>query len=288
MKRPAPQPASALRRLPPVHRNGTELLDHLAECLALSRRAAKTLLDERMVFVNGRRIWMAKHLLQSRDVVEALPDALSAGPRANAPVRILLDDPLFLVADKPPRLLTTGEKSLEVRLRGQLALPALRAVHRLDKDTSGCVLFAKTEAARETLVAQFEEGRIRKLYHALVAGNLPSPTLDIRLHVDHLPAVSHVRQVSAQTKPPRCAHVTVSIETGRTHQIRIHLHHVGDPVLGDRQYFSARCADFPEVPRQMLHASELRFAHPATGKPATASSPLPKDFRDWLRLLRLT
>ena len=287
MKRPAPKP-TALRRLPPVRRNGTELLDHLAEHLPLSRRAAKTLLDERLVFVNGRRIWMAKHLLQTRDAVEVLPDALAAKTDKTTPVRILLDDPAFLVADKPPRLLTNGEKSLETRLRDQLGLPALRAVHRLDKDTSGCVLFAKTEEARTALVAQFEEGRIRKLYHALVAGNLSAPTLDIRLHVDHLPAVSHVRQVSAQSKPPRCAHVTVSIETGRTHQIRIHLHHVGNPVLGDRQYFSLRSADFPEVPRQMLHASELRFVHPRGGKPVTAASPLPKDFRDWLRNLRLT
>lgn len=287
MKRPAPTPA-ALRRLPPVPRNGTELLDHLAECLSLSRRAAKTLLDERMVFVNGRRIWMAKHLLQFRDVVEVLPDAIVSKQQANAPVRILFDDPQFLVADKPPRLLTTGDKSLEIRLRDQLGLPTLRAVHRLDKDTSGCVLFAKNEETRAALVTQFKDGRIRKLYHALVAGNLSSPTMDIRLHVDHLPAVSHVRQVAMQSKPPRCAHLTVSIETGRTHQIRIHLHHVGAPVLGDRQYFNARSADFPEVPRQMLHASELRFAHPQSGKSVTASSPLPKDFRDWLRNLRLT
>lgn len=287
MKRPPPK-TPALRRLPPVRRNGTPLLDHLAEALALSRRAAKTLLDERMVFVNGRRIWMAKHLLQTRDVVEVLPDAV--GPKSDAPaaIRLLLDDPKFLVADKPPRLLATGDKSLETRLRDQLGLPALRAVHRLDKDTSGCILFAKDEETRRALVAQFEDGRVRKLYHALVAGNLSEPHMDIRLHVDHLPAVSHVRQVSAQSKPPRCAHVTVSIETGRTHQIRIHLHHVGNPVLGDRQYFSTRSADFPEVPRQMLHASELRFAHPATGKSVGAAAPLPKDFRDWLRALRLT
>ena len=287
MKRPVPQ-APALRRLPPVRRNGTPLLDHLAECLSVSRRAAKNLLDDRQVFVNGRRIWMAKHLLQTRDAVELLPGAAAEKSEAPAPVRILLDDPLFLVADKPPRLLTTGEKSLEVRLRDQLGLPALRAVHRLDKDTSGCVLFAKDEDTRRGLVAQFEEGRVRKLYHALVVGNLPGPQLDVRLPVDHLPAVSHVRQVSAQTKPPRCAHVVVAIETGRTHQIRIHLHHVGHPVLGDRQYFSARGADFPEVPRQMLHASELRFAHPLTGKPVCAAAPLPRDFRDWLRAIRLT
>ena len=287
MKRPPPK-APALRRLPPVHRNGTPLLDHLADCLPLSRRAAKTLLDDRLVFVNGRRIWMARHLLQIRDAVDLLPDAVAPQRDKDTPVRLLVDDPKFLVADKPPRLLTVGDKSLEVRLRDQLALPGLRAVHRLDKDTSGCVLFAKTEEARLALVEQFEESRVRKLYHALVAGNLSEPQMDVRLHVDHLPAVSHVRQVAAQTKPPRCAHLTVAIETGRTHQIRIHLHHVGNPVLGDRQYFSARSGDFPEVPRQMLHASDLRFAHPQTGKPVAASAPLPRDFRDWMRTLRLT
>ena len=287
MKRPVAK-TPALRRLPPVRRNGIPLLDHLAESLGLSRRAAKTLLDDRQVFVNGRRIWMAKHLLQTRDAVELLPDAVAPKSDQAATVRLLVDEPTFLVADKPPRLLTVGDKSLEVRLRDQLGLPGLRAVHRLDKDTSGCVLFAKDEETRRKLVAQFEEGRVRKLYHALVAGNLAEPQMDVRVPVDHLPAVSHVRQVAAQTKPPRAAHLTVAIETGRTHQIRIHLHHLGHPVLGDRQYFNARSGDFPEVPRQMLHASELRFAHPATGKPVCAASSLPRDFRDWLRLLRLT
>ena len=287
MKRPVSK-SPTLRRLPPVRRNGIPLLDHLAECLGLSRRAAKTLLDDRQVFVNGRRIWMAKHLLQTRDAVELLPDAVAPQSDRAAAIRLLVDEPTFLVADKPPRLLTVGDKSLEVRLRDQLGLPGLRAVHRLDKDTSGCVLFAKDEETRRMLVSQFEEGRVRKLYHALVAGNLAESQMDVRVPVDHLPAVSHVRQVAAQTKPPRAAHLTVAIETGRTHQIRIHLHHLGHPVLGDRQYFNARSGDFPEVPRQMLHASELRFAHPATGKPVSATSPLPRDFRDWLRLLRLT
>ena len=287
MKRPVSK-SPTLRRLPPVRRNGIPLLDHLAECLGLSRRAAKTLLDDRQVFVNGRRIWMAKHLLQTRDAVELLPDAVAPQSDRTAAIRLLVDEPTFLVADKPPRLLTVGDKSLEVRLRDQLGLPGLRAVHRLDKDTSGCVLFAKDEETRRKLVAQFEEGRVRKLYHALVAGNLAESQMDVRVPVDHLPAVSHVRQVAAQTKPPRAAHLTVAIETGRTHQIRIHLHHLGHPVLGDRQYFNARSGDFPEVPRQMLHASELRFAHPATGKPVCAASSLPRDFRDWLRLLRLT
>ena len=286
MKRSA-GPTPTLRRLPPVRRNGTPLLDHLAECLELSRRGAKNLLDERLVFVNGRRIWMARHLLQTRDVVELLPTATVRTAPA-APIRLLVDDSLFVVADKPPQLLTTGERSLETRLREQLGVPALRAVHRLDKDTSGCVLLAKDDATRRALVAQFAAGTVRKLYHALIAGNLPEPQMEIRAAVDNLTAVSRVRQVSFQSAPPRCAHVTVLIETGRTHQIRIHLQHVGTPVLGDRQYFGSRSAAFSAVPRQMLHAHELRFNHPTGGRPVVAVSPLPPDFRQWLRHLRLT
>ncbi len=286
MKR-SPGSTPVLRRLPPVRRNGTPLLDYLAECLELSRRGAKNLLDERLVFVNGRRIWMARHLLQTRDVVELLPTAM-ARPAAAAPIRLLVEDPLFVVADKPPHLLTTGERSLEARLREQLGCPTLRAVHRLDKDTSGGVLLARDDATRRALVAQFTAGRVRKLYHALIAGHLPEPQMEIRAAVDNLTAVSRVRQVSGQSQPPRCAHVTVLIETGRTHQIRIHLQQVGTPVLGDRQYFSARSAVFTAVPRQMLHAHELRFSHPTSGQPVVAVSPLPPDFRQWLRHLRLT
>jgi 23S rRNA pseudouridine1911/1915/1917 synthase len=262
-------------------------LDHLSDTLSLSRRAAKNLLDDRMVFINGRRIWMAKHLLQTRDVIELLPEAAPSKKQASTGIPILMDDPLFLVADKPPRLLTNGAKSLETRLQEQLGLPCLRAVHRLDKDTSGCVLFAKQEEIRKALIAQFEEGRIRKLYHALVAGNLPRPLMDVREQIDNLSAISHIRQVSARTKPPRCAHVTIAIETGRTHQIRIHLKQIGDPVLGDRQYFTPLSSAFPEVPRQMLHAYELRFLHPKTGRSLGVTAPLPKDFKIWLQTLQL-
>ena len=282
------RPSHTLRRLPPPRRNGIELQEYLSDTLSLSRRAAKALLDDRLVFVNGRRIWMARHLLQTRDTIELLPSALPKDtPSAPPPIRILLDDPLFLVADKPPALLTNGPKSLETRLREQLSLPSLRAVHRLDKDTTGCVLFAKTEETRRALIAQFENGDVHKLYHALVSG-IPSETdYDIRERIDGKSAVSHVRVVSARPRPPKCAHVTVGIETGRTHQIRIHLHGTGTPILGDRQYFTTRTTDFQEVPRQLLHASDLRFLHPTTRAPLTALSPLPPDFRTWLKRLGL-
>ncbi|NLB65582.1 MAG: RluA family pseudouridine synthase [Lentisphaerae bacterium] len=286
-RHPTPPQRASLRRLPPVRRNGTPLLDHLAETLSLSRRAAKALLDERVVLVNGRRVWMARHLLQIRDIVEVphAPPAKTAP--AKQPLHVLLDDPHFVVADKPPRLLSTGADSLETRLRQQLNLPDLRAVHRLDRDTSGCLLLAKTETARQDLIAQFADNQVRKIYHALVAGHLPETEMEVRAKINQQSALSHFRQVSAQPRPPRCAHVIASIDTGRTHQIRIHLQRVGCPILGDRQYFSASSAAFPDVPRQMLHAASLRFPHPRTGQAVAVASPLPRDFRDWMRNLRL-
>lgn len=290
-------PLPPLTKLPRPARNGVLLLDHLVAAYpSLSRRAAKALIDDRLVFVNGRRIWMARHPLQTRDVVEILSSALprpsssraSAAPRATAPIRILLDGPAFLVADKPPNLLSVGDRSLETRLRDQLSLPAIRAVHRLDKDTTGAILFSKTPEARDALVAQFEATSVKKLYHAIVAGSLPEPLLEIDTPIDRLPALSRVRLLSAVRRPYPAAHVAVSIETGRTHQIRIHLHSVGCPVLGDRHYFTPLSARAREVPRPMLHAATLRFLHPVTNTPLSVSSPLPRDFLATLRLLRLT
>ncbi len=289
-------PLPPLAQLPRPARNGVLLLDHLVAAFpALSRRAAKALLDDRLVFVNGRRVWMARNPLQTRDVVEVLSTALPrpassrtpAAPPPPPPIRLLLDDPAFLVADKPPRLLSVGARSLETRLRDQLSLPALRAVHRLDKDTSGAILFAKTPEARAALVAQFEASTVKKLYHAIVSGTLPDPLLEIDRPIDNLPALSRVRLLSATRHPFPAAHVAVSIETGRTHQIRIHLHTLGCPVLGDRHYFTPLSSRAREIPRPMLHAASLRFRHPLTGAPLAVSSPLPRDFLATLRFLRL-
>ena len=303
-----------LRQLGRVRRDGTELLEYLVEEVGrgVSRRAVKGLLDDRLVFVNGRRIWMAKHLLQSRDVVEVHVDGLrrleagavrGAGKGADekgarkaaagtAAIKILAEGDGWLVADKPARMLTVGERSLEVRLKEQLgaAGAGVRAVHRLDRDTSGCVLFAKTAEARAELIRAFEEGTVRKVYHALVAGVPKERQMEVRRMIDGLPAVSHVRVLSAQPggrdKGPGAAHVAVSIETGRTHQIRLHLRQMGTPVLGDKEHFSAVSKEFREVGRQMLHAYGLRF--PWKGKEVAVTSPLPKDFRETMRVLRLS
>ena len=234
---------------------------------------------------------MAKHRLQLRDVVEVPRAALAALRTRDAPpppVRILYQDDALLVADKPPALLTTGARSLETRLRAQLQDPALTAVHRLDKDTSGCVLFAKTPDVRAALVALFEQSAVSKVYRVICSGRLPEPVLDVSRPLDHLPAVSHFRTLSTSARPA-CSHLAAAIETGRTHQIRLHLQQLGCPVLGDRQHFSSVSAAFRSVPRQMLHAYSLRFPHPLDpARTVAVTAPLPRDFLATLRAFRLS
>ncbi|MEI7435632.1 MAG: RluA family pseudouridine synthase [bacterium] len=276
---------------------GTEkrtLQDALAAHLTLSRNAAKRLIDARGVFVNGRRIWIAHHAVNTGDEIEVagLPEkaggarASGAAPRPAA-VAVLFRDARYAVVDKPAGILANGADSLETRLQAEWNLPALRAVHRLDRDTSGCLLFACDQEARDKAIEVFEEKTVLKLYHAIAAGRVHGPTDTLNKSLDNLPAVTHLRVLDANDT---ASHLQIKLETGRTHQIRRHLSAIHHPVLGDRQYgLDAKLPDaFREIPRQMLHAERLAMPHPFTSALLVARAPLPRDFRDWLRRLTLS
>lgn len=266
------------------------LLDELTRRLGLSRRKAKDLLDRHRVFVNDRRIWMAHHRLKKGDRVEVHEEGIRKTTQAKTkapPIQILYDDTACLVADKPPGLLSTGDLSVESLLREQLNLPSLSAVHRLDKDTSGCLLLAKTARVRETLTQQFAERKVTKLYHAIAWGRISDGLTHIQSQMDGQDAVTGLTVLSRTQK---VSHVRAKIETGRTHQIRKHLRSVRHPIVGDRRY---GLADIPEwarsVPRHMLHAHKLAFRSPAgNGRTTHVTSPLPKDFRRTLEQAGLT
>jgi 23S rRNA pseudouridine1911/1915/1917 synthase len=265
--------------------NGNSLVEFLRATFRVSGRQAKALLDNRDVFVNGQRVWMARHRLQTGDIVRVarLPDGARSRPLK---IRILERGPGFLVADKPAGLLADGEFSVESVLRAQCAIPALQAVHRLDRDTSGCLLVATAPDAHAALVAQFREREVMKLYHAIVHGRIGAPERRITQAIDGQPAVSLLRVLD---RGRQATHVRVRIESGRTHQIRIHLMAIHHPILGDRQYADKRAIEEHRlaVPRQMLHAAKLHFQDPATGRIVRAESPLPPDFRACLRAQRL-
>ena len=182
-------------------------------------------------------------------------------------------------------------------------LPRAGIVHRLDKDTSGLLLVAKTEAALRALSRQLKARAIRRRYVALVDGRLPLDTGTINaplgrhlthrkvMTVRHLGgrlAVTHYRVLKRaslqELKPPLpYTVVDVSLDTGRTHQIRVHLAHLGHPLVGDATY-GRRPANFWQsvgVTRQLLHAYRLGFQHPVSGRSLTVSAPVPDDMAQW-------
>jgi len=237
--------------------------------------------------------------------------------------RVIHEDKHILVLDKPAGLLmhplgesweATPEAALmesEPNLAGLLLRqrPAIAAsgaercglVHRLDRQTSGVVVVAKTPAAQQSLLEAFRARRVRKTYRALVLGAMPSTTVSApvgrisgmrRISVNQwgreaeteFRAVSFRRGVSLVSAQPR---------TGRTHQIRAHLTAAGHPVLGDAEWFREKerkalgALRIASPPRMMLHAWRIRFAHPQSGKEVSFTAPLPKDFRDyWAALER--
>jgi RluA family pseudouridine synthase len=195
-----------------------------------------------------------------------------------ADLAILYRDSDYVVIDKPPGLLANGHNSAESRLRAQLDLPSLEAVHRLDRDTSGCMLFAVSTAARDAVLPLFKDRELTKEYHALVFGSFPVAITTIDAPVDGYPARTRVRIVARGKK---ASHLQLRIETGRTHQIRKHLAGQGHPVLGDKVYATGSVESdvIRGIQRQMLHAADLGFKHPTTGNPVQAHARIPADFR---------
>jgi len=261
---------------------GMRLDRFLAARLSLSRHRAKDLLDQRLVFVNQRRTWIAHHPLEPGDVVEVAPPfARPPSPWSD----ILFQDRHVVIVNKNAGYLSEGEDSVEQALRRRLGSRTLRVAHRLDQDTSGCLLLAGTETIRRRCVALFRARRVTKEYLAIVHGSFRRPRT-IRAALDGHPAVSQVEPVFIGQIASLVRVVTL---TGRKHQVRRHLAFIGFPVAGDRMYATGAIVEdrLRRLPRQMLHALTLRLPHPVTGIPITATAAPPPEFRAAIRYLGL-
>ncbi len=259
------------------------LVHFLAGRLRCSGKQAKRLLDDRVVFVNGKRTWMAKHDVKSGDRVEVFS---AEKPPSIQKISLIYQDADIVVANKPAGLMSNGAGSLENALRQQLNLPGLRAIHRLDRDTTGCLILGKRDPVIDLMIGLFETGRISKTYRVIVSGHM-SGNREIRSPIDDRPAHTLVHVLSANRI---ASFLSVNIETGRTHQIRKHLAGIRHPVLGDKIYLTGG-QELPmlrSVPRQMLHAYSLSFPHPVTGVTVRCEAPLPGDFRVCLKALKLS
>ncbi len=264
--------------------DGVTLQTFVAAKRKISRRKSKELIDSRCVLVNRRRVWMCNHRLKCDDSVE-----ISAGikKRAAKELPTLFRDDFCIIIDKPPGLLSDGIDSAEQALREQTRNPALLAVHRLDRDTSGCLMFATDPEAKRKLVPVFRSHSIKKIYQAIVTGNFKHKDFKCSEPIDGKTAITHFRMLDSGHD---ASHIQARIETGRTHQIRKHLASIGHYVMGDRYYGVAKKVSNKDmkIRRQMLHASSLEFMSPLTNKRVRAKSSLPGDFRKSLSLFNLS
>ncbi|HUH02495.1 MAG TPA: RluA family pseudouridine synthase [Kofleriaceae bacterium] len=264
----------------------------------LSRTKARVLLDIGGVFVDGARVKVAGRKLRAGQVVEAtLGGALErATPKPGREARaadeaslpsfeILHQDEELLVVHKPSGLLTapTPESDrgnlaalLEQRVGGRIFV-----VHRIDLETSGLLLFARTPRANRTLSERFRAHDMDRQYLAVVDGNVEAERVTVRQPVQGRSAVTHLEAVERLACGATVLRAT--LETGRTHQIRLHCAHLGHPVLGDPRYGKR---SGPRPPRMALHAAVLGFVHPASGETLRFETALPADLATWLEGLR--
>jgi tRNA pseudouridine32 synthase / 23S rRNA pseudouridine746 synthase len=215
-----------------------------------------------------------------------MTDAAYAPP--DEPLRLIHADHAIVLVDKPAGLLTVPGKGEELAdcliSRLHSVYPDALLVHRLDRDTSGVIVFALTRHAQRELSAQFEARKTRKAYRARLWGRLEPKegTVDLPLIVDWpnrpLQHVDHENGKPAQTEwkvlgyEGDITRVRLSPLTGRSHQLRVHMQALGHPILGDPLYATGPARAFP---RLMLHAESLRINHPETGRGMTFTAPVP-------------
>lgn len=283
---------------------GTRLdLFLVSACSDLSRSRIQKLIEEGAVQIAGRPAKRSHAVRAGEDVAVEVPEPRPTAIEAEAiPLSVLYEDEDFLAVDKPPGLVvhpSPGHPSgtlVNALLHHVRDLPGLGGelrpgiVHRLDRDTSGVLLVARTDAAHRNLAGQFAARTVEKTYVALVHGSVARETGAIDSKITRDP----VRRTRMTTRldEGRAAHteyrvmrrlakftlLEVRIGTGRTHQIRVHLAGIGHPVAGDRLYGAAEAG----MGRFFLHAHRICFHSPSTGALLTVEAPLAPELATWL------
>ena len=287
----------------------------------LSRSRIQSLIRAGNITVDGNRTTPHRKIHAGMQVhIEIPPPADTTLTPEPIPLDILHEDTSIIVVNKPAGLVVhpaAGHSSGTLVNALLHHCPDLEGiggekrpgiVHRLDRDTSGAMVVARNDAAMANISGQFKDGRVHKEYLAIVHG-IPDPGKDTvrtligrsrhdRKKMSARPpsgrnAVTHYETVETFTD---YALVKATIETGRTHQIRVHMAHIRHPILGDRQYGGKKVSGFRfqvsgkeepfGAPRQMLHAHILGLTHPTTGKNMTFTAPVPQDMQSLLDTLR--
>ncbi len=281
-----------------------------------SRVAFQRAFDAGLVSLRGRAIERSATVRAGDQIDFAFPEVVPAALRpVKIRLKVLFEDRSLLAIDKPAGMVVhpgagTREDTLVHALLahcagslsgiGGVERPGI--VHRLDRETSGVMIVAKTDAAHRELAAQFAARTVVKEYLALVSGVPRLMSGSIRKAIGRNTRQRHKMAVVEEEKGGRAswtdwtlverfgdlaALVSCTLHTGRTHQIRVHMHHLGHPLLGDSAYGWKRNSHLPLEPaRVMLHAARLCVVHPVTGKPLDLKAPQPADFKAQIRALK--
>ena len=274
----------------------------------ITRTAVQRLIDEKNILVNGKE-QKASYKVNENDVVEVeVPEPKKIEIKAeDIPIELIYEDSDIVVVNKPKGMVVhpgngnldgTLVNAIMAKCEGSLSgiggeiRPGI--VHRIDKDTSGLLIVAKNDKAHVNLSEQIKEHKVKKTYIALVRGVVKENEATIDMPIgrsktdrkkmavckDGKNAVTHIKVLK------RWEHYTllqVNIETGRTHQIRVHLSYIGYPIIGDYTYSNGK-NEFGVV-GQCLHAQKLEFKHPITNKIMELEAPLPEYFQEIIQKL---
>lgn len=292
---------------------GKRLDSVLAQELEISRSAAQQWLEQGLIFSQGKPLNKKDKLKEGVTVLATIPDPVAYDVKAeDIPLDIVYEDDHLLVVNKPKGMVVhpaAGHYSGTLvnalmhhcgdSLSGINGVLRPGIVHRIDMDTSGLLMVAKSDAAHQGLAEQIKEHSFTRIYEAMVLGNVKNDTGTVCAPIGRHPhnrkkmtvtvtnskeAVTHYEVL---TRYAGYTHIRLKLETGRTHQIRVHMAHIGHPVAGDTVYGAEKQ---PKVCQglngQCLHAKCVGFVHPITGDELCFESELPEYFTDFIRKLQ--
>ena len=290
--------------------SGERIDKFVTDCIdSLTRSYIQKMIAQGNCFVNGKAVKASCRVKDGDEVAFSLPENVEPDILAeDIPLDILYEDEDVLVVNKPKGMVVhpapghysgTLVNAVLYHCKGSLSgingvmRPGI--VHRIDKDTSGSLIICKNDKSHNNIAAQLKDHSVNRIYHAVVYGVLKEESVTIdaplgrdpkdRLKMAVVPAgkraVTHVQVLKRFEK---FTYVACRLETGRTHQIRVHMAHIGNPILGDEVYAPGRKSPV-KCDGQTLHAKVIGFNHPVSGKYMEFNAPLPDYFRHLLEIL---